>query len=75
VERGALFSVFPDHRAIGRRLARRLTRILAGQGNDDPPLEAVREVKLVVNLRTLEHLGIRLSNEERERIELTFPDR
>lgn len=75
VRQGALFSVFPDHRAIGRHLAERLRAMLATGGDRDPPLEAARAVKLVVNLRTLEHLGIELTKDERDRIELKFPDR
>jgi ABC-type uncharacterized transport system substrate-binding protein len=74
VRQGALFSVFPDHRAMGRRLVQRLDAMRASGGDPAPPLEAASEVKLVVNLRTLEHLDIKLTSEERDRIELTFPD-
>jgi len=75
VQQGALFSVFPDHRAMGHRLVQRLDKMRAGNDDSVPPLEAARDVKLVVNLRTLEHLDIELSQQERDRIELTFPDR
>ncbi len=75
VRQGALFSVFPDHRAMGRRLVQRLDEIRVNSVDPAPPLEAATEVKLVANLRTLEHLDIKLTAEERDRIELTFPDR
>lgn len=55
-QRGALFSFYPDYRAIGERLA----EMLRAQLPPDPvqtPLRLTSDIRLAVNLRTARHLG------------------
>ena len=71
-KKGALFSLFPDHAAMGRSLARMVRRIQEG---DSVAMEPISDVKLAVNVRTANHLGLRFSNTLRREFALTFPNR
>jgi putative tryptophan/tyrosine transport system substrate-binding protein len=70
VKRGALFSLYPDNVAMGRRLAA-MARNDAGA-----PKEAIvplRDLQTAVNLRTADHLGLDLSRRDRSQYSLTYP--
>ena len=73
-KRGALFSVYPDNRAMGRRLARIAERHSAGSatGGGLAPLE---DLLIAVNLRAAEHLGLGLTAQQIGSFDLTFPQR
>jgi putative ABC transport system substrate-binding protein len=69
VPRGVLFSLYPDNRAMGRTLA-----MLAVEPNDGAiSVEPLRDLKVAVNLRTAEHLGLELSQRRRRDFDLVFP--
>jgi len=70
VRRGALFSLYPDHMALGRTLASATRAASGAQGRGVLPL---RDVKLAVNTRTAHHLGINLSSVP-VRIHAVFPE-
>lgn len=73
-KRGALFSVYPDNLAMGRRLAGLAARLAGGAepGQGMAPLE---DLLIAVNLRTAEHLGLGLTAEQMRSFDLTFPQR
>jgi putative ABC transport system substrate-binding protein len=71
VRKGVLFSLYPDHAAMGRRLGR-----LALQADADRPiLEPLKDVMLAVNRRTAAHLGLRFDPAQEGEFALVFPSR
>ena len=60
-ESGLLFNFGPNLRDLYRGLARYVNRILRGAKPEDLPVELPRTVELVVNVRTAQALGIKLS--------------
>lgn len=72
-QRGVLFSMFPDHFALGQRLGELALRI---QGtNERPPTRPLADVQLAVNLRTAAHLGLRFTPGQQAKFDLVFPSR
>lgn len=74
VSRGALFSLFPDNRGLGRQLGALVNDLLDGK-QPNPAMQPLRSVRTAVNLRTAEHLGLAIDPSDREAIQLTFPAR
>jgi len=72
VKHGALFAVYPDNRAVGMMVARIAVAVAMGERQ---PLQPLRDVRLAVNERTLNHLGLRMSADVRNRIDLMLPGR
>jgi len=72
VKHGALFAVYPDNRGVGVTLGE---IALSVENGEKLPLQPLRDVRLAVNERTINHLGIDLSPEVRRRIELMLPGR
>lgn len=73
VKRGVLFSLYPDNRQLGRRLASSaLNRSSLGNqpGRNITPL---KEVLMAVNVRTASHLGLDLDNKQNS-FDLVFPE-
>ena len=71
VPRGVLFSLYPDNRAMGESLAK-----LAMQRDDGvDAIEPLRDLRVAVNLRTAEHLGLDISQRRRHDFDLVFPPR
>lgn len=75
VKRGALFSVFPDHKNIGRQLGVMINESADNDFVSEAILVPVKDTKFVANIRTFEHLGIDLSKEDEELIDIVFPSR
>ena len=71
---GALFSLLPDHEAMGRRLAEML-RARLEDSKRELRLEPLRDLQVAVNVRTAAHLGIHFSSAELATFALTFPSR
>ncbi len=72
VKRGALFSLYPDNRGLGRSLAQ-LTLERLKSPPKPPAVLALKDLLIAVNARTAEHLGLRLTNQARRRFDLVFP--
>lgn len=72
VKRGALFSLFPDNGAMGKSLARKLQRVANGEEGSSEPLH---DLRIAVNVRTAEHLKIKISRSQERAFDLVFPNR
>lgn len=68
-QRGALFSLFPDHYAMGQSLARMALNVSPAS----PDVVPLADLQLAVNLRTAFHLGLRFTSREQEKFNLVFP--
>ncbi len=71
VRRGALFSLYPDNREIGRHLANSALGYLSNSQGARGVMP-MRAVLLAVNVRTAGHLGIDLAG--RQSFDLVFPE-
>lgn len=74
VQRGVLFSLFPDHEGLGRQLAE-MAIDLNRQPDAPPRVVPLSELKVAVNVRTASHLGMLYTPSQRERFALVFPSR
>lgn len=70
-KRGALFSMFPDHEELGRKLVQMVTSMR--ESNDPSGVKPLKDMKLAVNLRTAAHLGFEYKNQQKNGFHLTFP--
>ena len=61
VQRGVLFSLYPDNVALGKSLAGLAQEILISGDYGKHGLMPLRDVKSAVNSRTAKHLGINLN--------------
>lgn len=73
-EKGALFSLYPDHEGMGRRLANMVLG-MAQHGRLSPGVEPLRDLKIAINLRTASHLGMLYTPTQERDFALVFPSR
>ncbi len=73
-KRGALFSVYPDNVAMGRRLGRIAAQRAAGI-DPNAGMLPLDDLLIAVNLRTAEHLRLNLNSNQVRSFDLTFPQR
>ena len=73
VKHGALFAVYPDNKSMGVSLGRLANKVL--NGSVEPGMETLKDTLLAVNERTSNHLGISLSKEVKENVNLLLPAR
>jgi len=73
VNRGALFALYPDHRAMGQRLVAVARLRIDNPSSDSAGLLPLRSLRLAVNSRTARHLGLKLNLEAVAREGLVFP--
>ncbi len=73
VQQGALFSMYPDNQALGKRLIEMLTKRL--EAPHTPEVVPLVDLSLAVNLRTASHLGLQFTSDLQEEFTLTFPSR
>lgn len=73
-KRGALYSVYPDNVAMGRRLAR-LAVLRAASPGVAGGMQPLEDLLIAVNLRTAEHLRLNLDPGRIRSFDLTFPQR
>jgi putative ABC transport system substrate-binding protein len=73
VKRGALFAVYPDNKSMGESLGELANKVLSG--NVEPEMKALQNIFMAVNERTSNHLGISLSNEIKDNVDLLLPAR
>jgi ABC-type uncharacterized transport system substrate-binding protein len=72
-QRGALFSVYPDNLALGGRLAEIAVRLEKGGDDSSGIIVPLKDLKLAVNLRTADHLGLQFSPGQQRKFGLVFP--
>jgi putative ABC transport system substrate-binding protein len=73
VKKGALFVLYPNNLELGRNLAASAQRILSGEGRKG--MLPLREVFSAVNLRTANHIGLNISNEQQLSFDSVFPEK
>lgn len=73
VKHGALFAVYPDNRNMGASLAKLANRVVNGEVIAG--LNPLQDVLVAVNERTGNHLGVSLSKEVKESVDLLLPAR
>lgn len=72
VRRGALFSLYPDNIALGRRLGGAVQAALAGSPRP-PGAQPLRDVLVAANVRAASHLGLNFSTGQHG-FDLVFPE-
>lgn len=72
VQRGALFSLFPDNIGLGRRLAEKARQVAKGK---DFGAETMHDLRIAVNVRTAKHLNLNISRADELGFDLVFPQR
>ncbi|MGK2914547.1 MAG: ABC transporter substrate binding protein [Porticoccaceae bacterium] len=70
VRRGTLFAVFPDNYRMGEQIGTLANEYLANPASAPTTLEPLRHVLLGVNERTVNHLGLKLTDGVRKKIDL-----
>lgn len=70
VKRGALFSLFPDNIEMGVSLTNKALRVMKGEDLDVDPLE---NLLTAVNVRTAEHLALKITRAQERKFNLVFP--
>ena len=73
VKRGALFSLYPDNREIGRSLANAAQSYLSSSAPVPRGMMALKTVLVAVNVRTASHLGIDVTGRQ-QRPDMIFPE-
>ena len=74
VKRRALFSVYPDNFQMGVRLGELARKIAEGE-QQQAGMEPLQSVFVTLNERTSNHLGILLTDDMKEHIDLVLPAR
>ena len=72
-KKGTLFSLFPDHKLMGKSLAQLAIDQLKTQSG--PKVLPAKNLKLAVNSRTASHLGLHYSKSKKREFDLVFPSR
>ena len=72
VAKGALFARYPDYPAMGKQLAERAKKQLTKSAPAGP--EASEHLNAAVNTRTAAHLGIVLTDQQRQAFDRVFPE-
>ncbi len=73
-KRGALYSVYPDNFAMGRKLGRIAAQRAAGIAAN-AGMQPLEDLLIAVNMRTAEHLRLNLNADQVRSFDLTFPQR
>ncbi|PWB45612.1 MAG: hypothetical protein C3F18_13000 [Nitrosomonadales bacterium] len=73
VRRGVLFTLYPDNVELGKSLAGLALGILASGNHGGHGMIPLRDVRIAVNLRTAQHLGLDLSHQQQS-FDLVFPE-
>ncbi|NRF69927.1 hypothetical protein HLB44_23250 [Aquincola sp. S2] len=71
VRRGALFSLYPDNLALGRRLGGAALAALGG--NRTSGVLPLKDVRIAVNVRAASHLGLNLASGQ-QAFDMVFPE-
>lgn len=71
VRRGALYALYPNNQAMGRDLARALRAQLADSASAESTF--LTSTFQAINLRTAEHIGLRLTKDDLRKFEFVYP--
>jgi putative ABC transport system substrate-binding protein len=75
VPRGALFSFYADHKALGKRLATVAIDNLSSGNKTNASIIPLKDVLTAINIRTAGHIGLHIPYEEQRKFNLIFPRR
>ncbi len=75
VKKGALFSLYPDNVGMGRSLAAIALKRAQDDRLNPPGIVPLHDLLIAVNLRTAEHLGLKLTRRQKRKFNLVFPSR
>lgn len=73
VQRGALFSMYPDNNGLGQELAKLAQSKI--HSRNTPAVTPLKQLQIAVNTRTAAHLGLNFSQQQQQNFNLTFPSR
>lgn len=73
VQRGVLFSLYPDNFGLGQELANLMKEQI--ELNQSPKVYPLKKLFIAVNMRTAAHLGLTFSPQQQQDFKLTFPSR
>ena len=73
VKKGALFSLYPDNIAMGRRLGTLVSTQISDRAGVPAGMSPLEDVLIAVNLRTADHLGLDLRGRANREFDLTYP--
>lgn len=71
-KKGALFSLYPNHFELGKRLAKMLIHMR--NKKQKAGVKPLSDMNLAVNLRTAAHLGLSYNNKQKDKFHMTFPE-
>lgn len=72
VRRGALYALYPDNRAMGAELAR-LLKVQSEDTTSEAKTLFLSSTLQAVNLRTAEHIGLRLAKDDLRKFSFVYP--
>lgn len=73
VRRGALFSLYPDNAALGRRLGAALLAAVNSSGSRPVGVLPLRDVLVAANVRAASHLGLNFTSGQHS-FDMVFPE-
>lgn len=73
VKKGVLFALYPNNLELGRTLASSALGVLSGESRARG-MVPLREVHTAVNLRTANHIGISINQQQQRSFEAVFPE-
>lgn len=73
VKRGVLFSLYPDNEKLGASLGELATRVVMNKIEPSYKFKPLKDLLIVVNIRTAEHLRLKLSQSDINSFDLVFP--
>lgn len=73
VRRGVLFSLYPDNVGMGRSLAALAVGGLQNATPENARIAPLQDLRIAVNLRTADHLRLKLTPRQRHEFDLVFP--
>ena len=73
VKRGTLFALFPDNESMGKSLAKMAETYTIDGRDENIGIVPLRDMQAAINVRTAEHIGLFVSDEQRRDFALVFP--
>jgi putative ABC transport system substrate-binding protein len=73
VARGVLFALYPDNVSMGATLGALALQTLENGNKGRLGMRPLQDVSIAVNVRTAEHLGLKLTKKQQSEFDLLFP--